>query len=500
MIRILFALTLARIPLGADQPNLQEPRMVDLNVVAVDNHGQPVTDLSRDELRITDSGKPQTVVFFHHRDDGNPMFPVLRPREFSNRNAGNVPRATVILFDLLNEKFGTRGATADRLIHDLSSLESADYVYLYLLTLDGRLFVVHGLPGPEGEAASTGAPWTKQIKPMLDQALRTVTQTRPVDIAVDEAFRVNLTFRALDALASELARVPGRKSIVWLTDGVPIELGPRRSDTGDWVDFTPLLRQMSDAFDRSAVSIYPARQIMMGSPDNIDGRNRDGMASIDTLETFAGLTGGRPDAGKDVGAAVRQAMLDMRTSYQVAYFPPEKNWDDKFHKLRVTCTRKGVRIQAKTGYYAWRNAPGSHSEQAINSAASTRFDAAEIGIRASLLPIPGGRKAVHLDAHIDARDVVLVSGEGGQYQGQLRVAIVGYTPAQLTQRGPVTPLDLHYSAQERDKVLQQGIGYSQNLGLDPNITAIRLIVFDRGSSAIGSVTIPVPEWPPDKSH
>lgn len=266
--------------------------MVDLNVVAVDNHGQPITDLSCDELRMTDSGKAQTIAFFHHRDDENHPFPALQQGEFSNRSAGNVPRATVILFDLLNERFGTRGATADRLIHDLGSLESADYVYLYMLTLDGRLFVVHGLPGPEGEIMPPGAPWSKQIKPMLDQALRTVSQLRPADI--DEAVRVALTFLALDALASELSSVPGRKSIVWLTDGIPIELGPRRSDTGDWVDFTQLLRQMSDAFDRSAVSIYPARQIMLGSPDNIDG-NRDGMSSIDTLATFAGLTGGRPD-------------------------------------------------------------------------------------------------------------------------------------------------------------------------------------------------------------
>ena len=107
---------------------------------------------------------------------------------------------------------------------------------------------------------------------------------------------------------------------------------------------------------------------------------------------------------------------------------------------------------------------------------------------------------MHLDAHIDAPDVVLVPGEGGQYQGQLRVAIVGYTSAQLNQRSPVMPLDLHYSAQDREKALQQGIAYTQNLGIDPNITAIRLIVFDRGSSAIGSVTIPVPTLPPDQGN
>ena len=51
--------------------------MVDLNVVAVDNHGDPVYDLTRDELRVTDSGRPETIAFFHLRAAGTPR--VLQP-------------------------------------------------------------------------------------------------------------------------------------------------------------------------------------------------------------------------------------------------------------------------------------------------------------------------------------------------------------------------------------------------------------------------------------
>src|SRR5579871_2723340 len=146
-----------------------------------------------------------------------------------------------------------------------------------------------------------------------------------------------MTFRAIDALGAELSMIPGRKSIVWLYAGVPIELGPRRSENGDVVDFTPLLRQMTDIMDRSKVSIYAVRTIMIGSPDNINapssdsfsdggglrGRattasisNYDGTQSEATLDMFANLTGGRPNAGKDIGAALRQALSDARTSYQ----------------------------------------------------------------------------------------------------------------------------------------------------------------------------------------
>lgn len=102
--------------------------MVDLNVVALDSHGAPVTDLARDDFRITDAGKPQTIEFFRHRDSAAKAQPRLAAGEYSNGSAENVPRATVILFDMLNQKFGTRGTTNHNLVHDLQSMESADYV------------------------------------------------------------------------------------------------------------------------------------------------------------------------------------------------------------------------------------------------------------------------------------------------------------------------------------------------------------------------------------
>ena len=483
----MLALAMAALP-GAGIAQ-EEARMVDLNVVAVDTHGQSVTDLTRDELQVVDSGKPQTIVFFHHRDSTLWKAPKLAPDEFSNRSGANVPRATVILFDLMNAKFATRGTATNQLVHDLQSLESADYLFLYLLTIDGRLYAVHGLPAVSAQTGEPDVPWTKGIKPLMDEAIRVVTRTRPVDM--DVAVREQLTYFALNAIANQMARVPGRKSLVWLSDGVPIELGPNRSDTGDFVDFTPLLRQMSESFDRSGVAIYPVRLVMLGSPDNIDGANHSGMGSLDTLNEFAEITGGRPESGKDIAAAVRQAMRDMRTSYEIAYYPPAKTWDDKFHKLKVTCTRKGVHIQAKTGYFAWREAPGVRSEAAIESAVSTRFDAAEIGLRASLSRPPAAGNVVRLDSHIDAHDVLFVRA-GDVYEGQIRLAVAGLGQDVRPERAATVPFQLHYSAQEYEKVLEQGIHFAQDVAVAPEIKSVRLIVFDRGSNSIGSVTVPLP--------
>ena len=379
-------------------------------------------------------------------------------------------------------------------------------------------------PGPETEPPPAGGPpWTRQIKPLLNGAMRGLLQTRPIDDQ-DWNYRVGLTYDGLSAVGAELSRVPGRKSLVWLTDSVPIELGPGRSDTGDFVDFTLLLRQLSEIFDRSEVAIYPVRSVMLGSPDSMSATDTNGpgggggnprqtgmagldnptmsasgVGSLDTLNQFAAMTGGRQDAGKDIGAAVRQAMTDVRTSYQVAYYPPAGNWDNKFHKLRIATTRKGVRIQAKTGYYAWKEPPGAKSEQAIDAAMLTAFDAAEIGLRATLLPDPKEGHTVRLNAHIDAHDVVLVHS-GDAYSGELRYAVAVYTPGAKPRRGPVTPLEVHFNAQDHDKVVAQGIDLVQNITLPADAENVRLIVFDRGSNAIGSVTMPMPEASPRKPN
>ena len=469
---------------GGDEQS--ENRLLDFAVVAVDGQGQPVNDLTSSDFQVTDAGKRQSIAFFRHNDGKLRQNQPLGPGEFSNRGGTSDPHVTLVLFDLLNERFATRGVSANQLVHDLGGVEAADSLYLYLLTVEGRLFAVHGLTNPESETRKDEAPWTRGIKPLLDDALRAVLRTRPVDI--DDNVRVQLTLNALDTIAGQLSRYPGRKNVVWVTDGVPIELGPRRSDTGDFVDFTPQLRLLSEVFDRSGAAIYPVAQIMLGSPDAIGGRG--GVGSRATLDELAGLTGGRPTGSKDIAGAVRQAITDVRTSYQIGYYAPSRNWDSKFHKLRIACTRKGVHIQARTGYYAWPEPAGARAERAIEAAASTAFDAGEIGMRGALTTESRNASQAHLTVHIDANDVVLAQ-DGDRYSGELRVALIGYEPGGLMTRSAVIPIDLRYSGEQRDKSYKEGIDFAQDINLAKDVNKVRLIVFDRGANAIGSLTIPV---------
>jgi VWFA-related protein len=340
----------------------------------VDNRGQPVTDLKADDFQITDAGKPQTVSFFRVNQANSRREPLsaIGPDELSNRVGDQSPGATVILFDLLNLGFGARGMATSQLEHDLPQIETADSLYLYVLTVDGRLLPVHDIrpptaPGeqPLSMSEPASAPWTRRTKPMLDNVMRAVAQVRSVEI--DVFTRILVTFHALETLGARAAAIPGRKNVIWVTDGVPFELGEMRSDTGEPIDFTPEIRKLSEALDRSYIALYPVRQIMMGRSDNIGatsdgngatGGGGTGMSEIATLDLFADLTGGRRSTDKAIGAVIQQSMRDLNFSYQLGYFPPSSNWDNKFHKLRITTQRKGLRTRLKPAITPGSSRPG----------------------------------------------------------------------------------------------------------------------------------------------
>jgi hypothetical protein len=108
--------------------------------------------------------------------------------------------------------------------------------------------------------------------------------------------------------------------------------------------------------------------------------------------------------------------------------------------------------------------------------------------------VPLGGLNARFEAQIDAHDVVLVH-QGETYHGELRIAFASFIPGVQPVSSPVTPFDLNLSAQDLDKALVDGIVLSQNLKLNEDATAIRLVVVDRSSRAVGSVTVPVLEKP-----
>jgi hypothetical protein len=326
---------------------------------------------------------------------------------------------------------------------------------------------------------------------------------------------VRATFQTLSMVAARLAAVPGRKTIVWLTHGVPISLSPARTGLADWIDYTPYVEQLSQTLDHADVSIYAVQQSPPGTASSgqaDEGRmssaspaGRGGMSASDpgaatsvtglgseqTLDEFARLTGGRSWENNDIGGAIKQAITDAKQSYLISYTPPPENWDGKYHKIRVTCARKGVKLQTRQGYYAFaEQATAKQEDAAVQAAILSPFDAAEIGLRATATPQPGDSPAVRLAVLIDLNGVQLTQ-DGDAFTGELTARFVEYqNDGAIRQTKPVA-LKLHFTGPEHQAALKDGFAMDEGLALAANVEKIRLIVFDTASSAIGSLTVPV---------
>src|SRR5450432_1691074 len=165
----------------APAPNAAPPSLVRLSVAAVDNAGDPVTDLKMDDVQVSDQAKPQRILSFRGSVSA-PQAAPLGPREYTNRAAGPPPHSTVILFDLLNQNQSDRLDTWHKLGRALNQLESGDSLYLYLLTLEGALSPIHPIGGKDGDDHT----WTQQVEKTLDKAMKAASHARPMEMSDTE--------------------------------------------------------------------------------------------------------------------------------------------------------------------------------------------------------------------------------------------------------------------------------------------------------------------------
>jgi VWFA-related protein len=190
-----------------------DPTLVRLNMIALDASGQPVNDLTASDVRLTDQGKAQRIAFFRRAG----AQPAASGNEYSNGGAS--PHTTAILIDLLNQGRADRIDAARKVGRSLQQLESGESVYLYLLSLEGTLVPIHPIQPQPGQTATPDKTWTQQVEKQVELAMQNVNRGRPVGMSQEDM--VKKTYVALETLATQLAAVPGRRDVVWVTNGVP---------------------------------------------------------------------------------------------------------------------------------------------------------------------------------------------------------------------------------------------------------------------------------------
>jgi len=520
-------------------------RLVQITVIAQDDRSQPVTDLKRDDFLLFDSGKPRDIKVFtmDRMDRQQPSAAVetgVNPsaRLFTNseRERSGPTSVTVILIDSLNTKWTDQSRATRNFIHFLSQIRPHDHVAIYSIGLTG-FRVLHDFTTDASDLVAQLASWKGEIpgansSDLGDQLASvlsgrdrgtTLNQRRAAGAETRMIGQTIPTLRVMEVLANRLAAIPGRKNVIWISNGFPAatisagkmilvnSLDPRNtSDTvtdtmGDSANFAQQVDHAMHLLDSAHVSIYPieARGLQVYLP-NITGPPQPppkvattpeviaDQATQQAMQEIAWRTGGRAFIlTNDIFGAIRTAMDDSRVTYTLGFYPESTRLDGKFHPITIKLAeRRGITLRYRKGYVDTPDASGDPKQRKndLEQAALSPVDANAISLTARLEPsMTSGNFNLNLNINLSGFNL---RPDGDTWIGEVDVFLL-----QRDQRGKEfgrvnDTITMRLKQTTYEQMLKTGAHYQHALTLSPKADMLRVVVRDARSGDLGSLTIP----------
>ena len=546
-------------------------RLVQLSVIAQDSKGEPLTGLNKEDFTVLDEGQPQNIAFF---SCGAPPAasrpPALPPNYFTNRFdlKGEDPGAvTVVLFDSLNTSSQDQSFVRKQILRFLQTVKPQDHIALYALSTN--LIVLHD--------------FTRDVSALVDAVNRfTPKELAAFDASTSQAVdfaglsgdpqwqgfqnalnnaegliadqntlnRIGTTAAALEIIAAHVATISGRKNLIWVSGGFPIQIGMAKLGTpqtqmqpasssggggdprtaagqgrsqpvggGDPTNQitrddretgmqTASIRKATDALNRVNMAIYPvdARGVILSAGMTATGRTADVQPSLssggffdrqdshDTANLLADRTGGKAFYGNnDIRDAVRRALDDGRYACNIGFYPRHNKWDGKFRELKVKLNREGAHLRYRQGYFA--STEDSVAQEAVNSdlhqAAMSPLDTTSLGMIVNgKIIAPASSRNLQLQVALDPKQFLLQSS-GDRQKGALDMVFVQLDAAGNILAADSQHMDINFEQKQYEFLSKAGMILQRHVTALPQSEEIRVVVRDLLSGSVGSVTVPV---------
>lgn len=533
--------------------------VVEVPVNVTDKNGHPVENLTAEDFEVFDDGKPQKISGFEILDERKGLPPAAAGEPPVNPAAS---RHFMLLFDL--SFASARGIVAARkssrefVVTRMKDLDTAA-VATYSVETGVRLLVpftgdrtqlaaaIDGLGMPslmqrspdemgflvEGgnPTATSSAFGTTSAESGVDALMADLLEN--MQILESKSMRAvyrDRVQRLLDSfaqLAVTLDSVPGRKHILYLSEGFDSrelsgETGPNagskiaelairgqswKVDNDSRYGNTDLRIQMQKAlllFNRSDCTIHSVDIGGLRSTVNVSQvRNDAPVSGQDSLFYFADQTGGEfLKNANELGPSLDQLLERTGLIYLLAFQLSRVPENGKFHALKVKVRKGSYRVSNRTGYYEPRSnqqLTPMEKKLAMSSAIASAVPKTDIpawvvaaafpgdkGSGLSRVPviveIPGDRLLARHDQPLLNLDVFLYAVDRS-----------GKTVDSLKQ---VIGVDL---AKARESLQRSGIKFYSVLHLPPGEYTLRVLVRDGESGRFGvtvnALSVPEPESP-----
>jgi VWFA-related protein len=179
------------------------------------------------------------------------------------------------------------------------------------------------------------------------------------------------SFDALRDLVRVQAKLPGRKVVLYLADGLTLPMG-RRDVVDSMISYAnqsevsfyavdtrglsaedPLMQSITDQQRAGAESRANSVSPLLGHQEDNDIQLSVSSDKQLALVELAESTGGFAVTNtNEIGLPMQRVMEDIRTHYELAYTPSATNYDGHFRKIEVRISRPHVTVQTRSGYFA----------------------------------------------------------------------------------------------------------------------------------------------------
>jgi VWFA-related protein len=519
--------------------------LIQVPVIVTDRSGNHIHGLTKQDFQVFENGKERKIAAFEEIVTTNKQLNVVAPEpgRFTNLAVSDQqPRSvTIIALDTINTPFLDQYTGRRALIKYLAdNLDSGQVLALMVMTSQG-LKVVQGLTDDREQlvqvlkkaSGETPALQGSGLDAQANAALGDIPDLPSVqfDIAHPQAAAAAFiangdtlaasfqqpkaleeTLNAFLEIAWSLSGVPGRKSLIWATGGFPFEISSPAQLPGPGY-LAPLYERTMQALDAAQISVYPvdvrglvatdASAAVMASTGQelehqISNRTRFQQSTIDTLNEFADMTGGKAFYNtNDLAASFKHATDDGSSYYLAGYYLDTHNDNSGWRQLKVKVSRKDTEVRGRAGFFvtnATMNLDLTRSSD-LTYALSSPIDGT--GVPLSLKWVgtsgDGAKKKTEFILHMPAGGVS-IEASNGQNRLNFDFAAAAYINNSKTGKPAITT-DKTVTAPVPDaqmkSLLANGIDMKNALELGPGQYTVRVVIRDNVTGKIGSVTSPL---------
>lgn len=499
--------------LQSNQTLRTNTRLVVVDVVATDSNGQPVSDLKASDLTVLEDGKPQKISAFSYQREKAASVVASSATAGAFTNAPQYKNASsmnVILLDALNGNLAGHAYGRDQLLRFLDKGTLTQPTALY--ALEEKLTLLHdfttdikGLRSLVQDYKPKGAAHVQDVyssaSPFSARAPSNATTSHTMEV----------TIAALNSLAGALAGYPGRKNLIWISEGFPITLFPEiifddpagcmsctnptpatmanstSFSSGTGKDFDAEVQKVANALMNAQVAMYPV---------DASGLQKDNhLNAINTMRSLADRTGGKAFYNRnDVDLGISSSLEDGSTYYTLEYYPANKTWDGKFRSIQIK-SRSGVNLRYRQGYYALD--PGVQNKYTDKTLTRTFSDALSLDspsatgvvFRAGMAPPSAKDKQVTVNFAIDPHTLGFERKNDGLQHIMVSCAVAAFSEKGSFLKEEVSSVTAAMKADEFEKMMKgQQFPCKRTINLKPGNYNLTLGVVDRNSGLIGTTT------------